>query len=187
MVQGKVSVEIKDKLINESYIVETLQQGDIVGQYSVLFPNCKNMYMVKALTWCRVLHLPVSFFQEHRFTVPHLEEVLKRGMKFCERSGGPPILDFKIFKNKGDSTEEKWLRALKRAKVLSKLDLPSKQRFLQLLKHMQKVHKESEKEEGIEKLRQAMKKQQVTELNSKHRQELVVEKLNSSTRRSSID
>ena len=80
VLSGQVDLEIRDQVTNDVFLLESLHQGDVIGQYTVLYPNQNLMFRVKASSHVRLLHLPVSFFTEKRFIVPHLEVVLKKGM-----------------------------------------------------------------------------------------------------------
>lgn len=63
VVQGKLELEIRDEMTGDRFSLDILQQGDIIGQYHVLYEE-RFLFMARAVTQVRLLHLPASFFLE---------------------------------------------------------------------------------------------------------------------------
>lgn len=60
VVNGLVEIEVEDNNHNK-YLLDTLKQGDLIGQYSVLFGQ-EIEFNATAKTHCRLLQLPDTFF-----------------------------------------------------------------------------------------------------------------------------
>lgn len=56
IVQGKVDIEMQDEVTGQKYVLDTLTQGDVIGQYSVLYTT-ELFFTVRAATYTRVLML----------------------------------------------------------------------------------------------------------------------------------
>ena len=56
VVQGKVQLHMVDEFTGDRYLLDTLQQGDVIGQYSVLFMH-PFLFSATAASQVRVLRL----------------------------------------------------------------------------------------------------------------------------------
>jgi len=61
IVNGLIQLQVEDS-IGENHVLEELRQGDIIGQYSVLFDESL-MFNIVATTHVRVLTLDNNFFK----------------------------------------------------------------------------------------------------------------------------
>lgn len=144
VVNGKVDLEIMDKSGNIHWL-ESLQQGDIIGQYTVLYGQDLVFRIVAKSNTVRLLTLSSEFFQEYgdKDIIDGLNAAIKRAQEFIDIYGIPNC-DFKIYRNQienfepdneGDTYMKVSLqRGCRRFKLLMKLN-PYSFNFFQLLIH----------------------------------------------------
>lgn len=99
MVNGAVDIEIVTN-DGETRVLETLEQGDIVGQYAVLYHR-KSVYRLVAKTnMVRLLTLGDEFFVEYdeKESIPALKEAVKLAEAF-EKEWGLPTCDYKKYES----------------------------------------------------------------------------------------
>lgn len=99
VVNGAVDLEIVTN-DGETRVLETLEQGDIVGQYAVLY-HTKSVYRLVAKTnMVRVLTLGDEFFVEYgeKESIPSLKDAIKLAEDF-EKEWGLPTCDYKKFES----------------------------------------------------------------------------------------
>lgn len=94
LVQGRIELQILSPT-GEIYILETLKQGDIIGQYSVLFEE-QFLFSAVAQSNVRLLTIDQSFFLDHNDQIQGLAESVEKAEKYVEHYG-VPICDFKIY------------------------------------------------------------------------------------------
>ena len=94
MVQGHVELQIFNKN-GETYVLDTLKQGDVLGMYSVLFGE-SFLFTAIAKKNARILTLDVEFFLENQEEIEGLDESITKAEKYIEHYG-IPMCDFKRF------------------------------------------------------------------------------------------
>mmetsp|Transcript_34327 Transcript_34327/g.52595 ORF Transcript_34327/g.52595 Transcript_34327/m.52595 type:complete len:135 (-) Transcript_34327:473-877(-) len=94
VVQGLIELQIFDQDGNK-YILDTLKQGDVIGQYSVLF-NEGFLFTTVAKTSVRILSLDQSFFVDQKDEIDGLEDAIFEAEEFVKEYG-IPICDFRVF------------------------------------------------------------------------------------------
>lgn len=94
IVNGCVDLEIMGK-DGSLRILETLEQGDIIGQFSVLFHTKFVFRIVAKTTSVRILTLDDAFFVEYgdKNSIEHLGEAIEMAENF-EKKWGLPTCDF---------------------------------------------------------------------------------------------
>lgn len=63
VVQGKIELQIFNS-VGEKFVLATLRQGDVLGQYSILF-NESHLFTTVAATNVRLLKIDQDFFLEN--------------------------------------------------------------------------------------------------------------------------
>ena len=138
IVEGDISLTVFDSQGNE-ITLENLNQGDVIGQYSVLF-NEEIMFSVKALTNARILTLSEEFFSKNKEYIDGIEDAIIEAEDFVDKYG-IPICDFKPFVL-CDTKFGKIRRALNRAKRLINCDILDKAQHFMSEKVLNSVRKD---------------------------------------------
>ena len=94
LVQGQIELVIYDENGNESTL-ELLNQGDVIGQYSVLFDE-EIMFSVFAKTNVRILTLSQEFFRSNLELIDGLEEAILEAEDIVDVFG-IPICDYRVY------------------------------------------------------------------------------------------
>lgn len=137
--------------MGEKHVLHTLKQGDVLGQYSVLF-NQNFLFSAEATTQVRVLTLDQDFFINYQDQIEGLKEQLIKAEHFVEQHG-IPICDFKLYQRKPMTPLERFKRAVDHTIVLNKLNSRSKKAFAWVLNEVRKKVKKDKKHKLHKKLK----------------------------------
>lgn len=142
IVNGILELNIRDQM-GQIYTLEELHQGDIIGQYSVLFDQ-DLCFSARAKTSVRVLTLDQKFFVQFGLLgchgdqneIPGIDEAIERAQYFVDK-WGVPVCDYKVYKKRKSkiSPKERFRQAVRKTIILNKLN-QKKNIFLKMLKDM---------------------------------------------------
>ena len=133
VVQGKIDLKVIDKS-GEKFLLQSLKQGDMLGQYSVLFDE-PLLFTAHAVSNLRILTIDQSFFMEYKDTINGLEDAIYEAETHVE-DYGMPLCDFKLFATVS-SPLKRFRRAVKHVIILNKSNKSSKSKFMEILSEVQ--------------------------------------------------
>lgn len=94
VVQGHIELQVYNQF-GETYVLDTLGQGDVLGMYSILF-NEAFLYTAVAAKNVRLLTIDQQFFLENQDDIAGLQEAIIKAEKHVEHFG-VPMCDFKKY------------------------------------------------------------------------------------------
>jgi CRP-like cAMP-binding protein len=97
VVQGKIEIQRKEG--DKMELVETLQQGDIIGMYGVFCENQSSTFSVVAQTSVRILTLDREFFEQNISEMEGLREAVENAIARLDKKGIPKN-DYRLFDQK---------------------------------------------------------------------------------------
>lgn len=119
VVQGKIDLIVEGS-DGKTHVLETLKQGDVLGQYHCLF-NQSFMFSVVAKSQVRLLLIDQKFFMNKLETLEGLRDRIRIAEQVVERCG-IPVCDFKIYHNRNSQLMSKIKRCVYRASIMNKLE-----------------------------------------------------------------
>jgi len=119
VVQGRLELTVLNSM-GEKFVLHVLRQGDVIGQYSILF-NESFLFNTVAQTSVRLLKIDQDFFLENQETIEGLKDSILEAEKYVEQYG-IPICDFTVFDKKKLSPMEKFRRGVNHVITLNKLN-----------------------------------------------------------------
>lgn len=138
IVRGKVELTLIDDISNEALVLDRLQQGDCIGQYSVLF-EAPIKFAIRASTYCSIIRLDWDMLREMMENNEDLVNQFNQARDYVDKIGGVPMLDYKKFRAVKATWREKLKETVRRAKIITKLNKEHSKTMIQLMRNASNI------------------------------------------------